>query len=491
MNLSTASAAGRAKEVGLRKTLGAERKSMITQFLFEALSHVVLAALFSVLLIYFVLPWFNMLAGKDLTLQIFTELWFIITMLFLVIVIGVIAGSYPALYLTAFDPVDVLKGKIRRAAKSGGFRQALVVGQFFISIGLITCTILVNQQLQFMQNRNLGIDKERSLVLTNTSRLDNNREAFKQELLNDSRVISASYSNFSIPGTNNVTVFQRPDRDFDYIMNLYYADHEHEDALGFEMEEGRFFDRNFPTDSSAIVINEAAVKELGFEDPVGKDIFYPGNNRTYRVVGVMKDFNFETLKNEIMPLAIMLINVNDGNANEMIVRFRTEDPREAVQLVESSWDKYSAGEPVDYTFLDDDFAKLFEQEQRLGNVFTAFTIIAIIIACLGLLGLSAYMAEQRTKEIGVRKVMGASVSSILWLLSIEFLKLISLSFVLAIPVSWYFMQNWLQDFSYRIDIDPIIFGFTAVITVIIVLLTISWQTLKAAHMNPVDSIQSE
>lgn len=491
MNLSTASATGRAKEVGLRKTLGAERKSMITQFLFEALSHVVLAALFSVILIYFVLPWFNMLSGKELTLQIFTEYWFIATMFGLILIVGAIAGSYPALYLTAFDPVDVLKGKITRAAKSGGFRQTLVVGQFFISIGLITCTILVNQQLQFMQNRNLGIDKEHSLVLTNTSRLDNDREAFKQELLNDTRIISASYSNFTVPGTNNVTVFQRPDRDFDYIMNLYYADHEQKDALGFEMAAGRFFSRDFPTDSSAIVINEAAVQELGFEDPVGRDIIYPGNNRTYRVVGVVKDFNFESLKNDIMPLAIMLIDVTAGNANEMIVRFRSEDPRQAVQLVEATWDKYSAGEPVDYTFLDDDFAKLFEQERRLGDVFTAFTIIAIIIACLGLLGLSAYMAEQRTKEIGVRKVMGASVPSILWLLSVEFLKLIGLSFILAVPVSWYFMRNWLQDFSYRIEIDPAVFAMTALLTLLIVFITISWQTLKAAQMNPVDSIQSE
>lgn len=487
MNLYTASASGRAKEVGLRKTLGAERKGMITQFLFESILYVLLATFLSILLIYFLLPWFNTLAGKELTLGIVTQPWFLVTLFGLVITIGLIAGSYPAFYLTAFSPADVMSGKIRKGARSSGFRSTLVVGQFFISIALIACTLLVNRQLQFMQNKNLGINKEHSVVLTNTSRLENNQNAFRDELMSDTRVLSASYSNFTIPGTNNVTVFQRPETDLDYMMALYYADHQHKDALGFEMAEGRYFDRDFPTDSTAIVINEAAVTEMGLDDPVGKEIIYPDDNRTYKVIGVMKDFNFESLRDEIMPLAIMLTDTS----NEMIVRFQSEDPRQAVNLIETTWDKYSNGEPVDYTFLDDDFDRLFRQEQRMGRVFMTFTIIAIIIACLGLLGLSAYMAERRTHEIGVRKVLGASVSSILGLLSIEFLKLIGIAFLLAIPVSWYFIHNWLQDFAYRIDVNPMIFVVTAGATLFIVLMTISWQTLKAALMNPVKSIRSE
>lgn len=488
MNLYTASAAGRAREVGLRKTLGAERNSMITQFLFESILYVFMAALVSFVLIYAILPWFNSLSGKELTLQILAAPWFLITLCGLIVGIGLIAGSYPAFYLTAFSPVEVLKGKINRGSRGSGFRSTLVVGQFFISIALIACTILVNQQLQFMQNKNLGFDKEQSVVLTNTSRLDNNRAPFKEELLSDTRILAASYSSFTIPGTQNITVFQRPETDLDYIMAMYFADHEHRDALGFEMAEGRYFSRDFPTDSLAIVINEAAVQELGMDNPIGKEIIFPGNNNNvYNVIGVMEDFNFESLRNEIMPLAIILTET----ANEMIVRFQSGDPRDAVNMIESSWDKYSGGEPVDYTFLDEDFDQLFRAEQRLGAVFTAFTVIAIFIACLGLLGLSAYMAERRTSEIGIRKVLGASVPSILGLLSVEFLKLTGIAFLFAIPVSWYFIQTWLQDFAYRTEISPLIFLFTAVATLIIVLVTISWQTLKAAFMNPIKSIRIE
>lgn len=488
MNLYTASASGRAKEVGLRKTLGADRNGMMAQFLFESILYVLLATVLSFLIIYLVMPWFNTLSGKTLTLQIFMEPWFLATLFGLVIIVGLIAGSYPALYLTAFTPVEVLKGKIRSGARSSGFRSTLVVGQFFISIGLIVCTIIVNQQLQFMQNKNLGFDKEQAIVLTNTSRLDNNQEPFKEELQADTRVIAASYTSFTIPGTQNVTVFQRPETDSDYIMALYYADHEHQQALGFEMAEGRYFSEDFPTDSSAIVINQAAVEELGLDDPIGQEIIYPGdNNKVYEVIGVMKDFNFESLRNEIMPLAIMLTETS----NEMIVRFQSEDPREAVHMIEDTWDRYSGGEPVDYSFLDDDFDQLFRAEQRLGAVFTAFTIIAIFIACLGLLGLSAYMAERRTHEIGIRKVMGATVPSILGLLSKEFLKLIGIAFVLALPVAWYFIQSWLRDFAYRTELDLMVFVYTAIATIAIVLVTISWQTLKAAFLNPAESIRVE
>ncbi len=494
MNLSTASAAGRAKEVGLRKTLGGERASMIRQFLFESVSYVIISAVISIGLMYLALPWFNNLSGKFLSLGILLEPWFIITFVGLILSVGLIAGSYPALYLTAFNPVDVLKGSVVKAAKGGRFRQVLVTAQFFISIGLIACTILVNQQLQYMQNRNLGINKEQSVVLTNMARLDGNQEAFKEALNSDSRIMSASFSNFTVPGTNNITVFQRPNQDTDYIMAVYFADYQHQEALEFEMIDGRYFSEDFPTDSTALVLNESAVVELGFEgSPIGEEIYFPGAATNpdelpmFTVVGVMKDFNFQSLRENIMPLAIGLTQT----ANEMIVRFRSEDPRESVDFIETTWAEFAANDPIDYTFLDDDFDALFRQEQRLGNVFTAFTVIAIIIACLGLLGLSAYMAEQRTKEIGVRKVLGASIPSILGLLSIEFLKLILISFVLAIPVSWYFVNSWLQNFAFRTEINPLIFVGTAILTLAIVLVTISWQTVKAASMNPVRSLKSE
>ncbi|HKK47154.1 MAG TPA: ABC transporter permease [Balneolaceae bacterium] len=487
MNLFTASASGRAKEVGLRKTLGSDRKSMVIQFLIEAMLYALLATLLSLIFVYLLLPWFNQLSGKSLGLGILTEPWFLTTLFGIVFLIGLLAGSYPAFYLTSFKPVEVLKGKASKGARSGGLRKTLVIGQFFISIGLIACTLLVNQQLRFMQNKKLGIDKKHSVVLTNTDRLGNNRKAFKDDLMSDSRVIAASYSNFTIPGTNNITVFKRRDRDQDYLMALYYADYEHKDALGFQMAAGRFYNRDFPTDTAAIVINQAAVKEMGFKDPIGHKIIFPDNKRTYKIIGVMKDFNFESLRNKIMPLAILLTK----ESNEMIVRFKAGDPHNEVTFLKKTWGKYSAGDPIDYSFLEDSFDHLFRQEQRLGSVFTAFTIIAIIIACLGLLGLSAYMAERRTQEIGIRKVLGASVPSVLRLLSTEFLKLIGIAFVLSVPVAWFIMQYWLQNFAYRITISPYIFLWTGGITLVVVLLTISWQTLRAAKMNPVQSIRTE
>lgn len=488
MNLSTASAAGRAKEVGLRKTLGSNRTAMMIQFLVESIIYVLLATLISFLLIWLVLPWFNQLSGKELTMQILTEPWLLGSLAGLVMLVGLLAGSYPAFYLTAFNPVDVLKGKIGNSASSGGFRRTLVVVQFFISIGLIACTLIVNQQLQYMQNKNLGIDKNHTVVLNNTSRLDNNRQAFKEELMSDSRVKAASYSNYTPPGTNNVTVLKLPNRDGDYLASVYYADYNHDEALGFEMAEGRYFNRDFATDSSAIVLNQVAVKELGLEDPVGKEVIYPGNNnKRYKVIGMIENFNFESLRKEIMPLAIMLTK----SGNNMAIRYNTGDTREMIELTETTWEKYSGGEPIDYSFLDQRFDQLFRQEQRLGSVFTAFTLIAIFIACLGLLGLSAYMAERRTQEIGIRKVLGASIPSILGLLSTEFLKLVGIAFLIASPVAWYFIRQWLQNFAYRIEVSPLVFVETAAATLVVVLLTISWQSLKAAYRNPVESIHTE
>ncbi len=487
MNLATASAAGRAKEVGLRKTLGSDRQSMIVQFLVESVLYVLMATVISFVILYLVMPWFNQLSGKNLDLLIYTEGWFLLTLSGLILVVGLIAGSYPAFYLTSFRPVDVLKGRISRGAKSGGFRRTLVVGQFFISAGLIICTLLVNNQLQYMQNKNLGINKEHTMVLTNTSRLGSNQEPFRQALVSDTRIKAASYSEFTIPGTNNVTVFQRPETNNDYLVMLYSADYYHHEVLGFEITEGRYFSRDFPTDTAAVVINQAAAQEMSLENPVGNELFFPSDQNTYKIIGVMKDFNFESLRNEIMPLVIMLTE----NANEMIVRFADGDPRGAVTLIGSIWNDHASGEPMDYTFLDDDFDKLFRQEQRLGSIFTVFTAIAIFIACLGLLGLSAYMTEQRTREIGIRKVLGASTFSILSLLSTEFLKLAGIAFVVSAPVAWYFMNNWLQNFAYRIEINFMAFIVSALITVFIVLITISWQTVRAARMNPVESIKTE
>jgi len=488
MNLATAGATARAREVGVRKTMGSGRSSMITQFLIESLFYVVIAVIISLQGVNLLLPWFNELSGKALTLQIFGEWWFIVSITGLTFFISLMAGSYPAFYLTSFEPVDVLKSNLFSGGERSAFRNKLVVGQFFISIGLILCTIIVYQQLDYMQNKNLGFSKERTVQISNATRLGQDRRAFKQSLLSESQIKAASYSPFSISVSNNFTGFSKPGDDKTYLMALTYADYDFAKTMQINMKEGRFFHRDFATDSTACVINEAAVEEMGLEDPVGKEItFLDNNNRNYRIVGVMENFNFESLRVEVRPMVMGLDEISDN----LYVRFAHKDPRDAISNIEEHWNSYSGGGPLTYSFIDEQFDALFRSEQRLGQVFGAFTLLAIFIACLGLLGLSAYTAEQRTREIGIRKVMGASVSSLLVLLNKDFIKLIGIAFLLAVPISWYFMQEWLRGFAYRTEMNAGVIFITILATLVVVIITVSWQSIKAATMKPVDTLQSE
>ena len=485
MNLSTARASARAKEVGLRKTLGSQRGGMIIQFLLESTVYVFFAIMLSLVMVYFSLPWFNQLAGKSITFGTFFDLQSILSLLGLLILLGLFAGSYPAFYLTKFKPTDVLKGEVRKGAKSGGFRRTLVVSQFFISIALISCTLLVNEQLQYMQNKDLGINKENTMVLKNTSRLGESQATFRESLMQLTDIKAASYASHSIPGYD-LSTFMRPrGAEEDQVIPMYRADWYQDDVLGFELKEGRYFNRDFKTDSAAVVINEEAAKAFNMKDPIGKQIDYQDDN--YEIIGIMENFNFQSVQNDIEPLVIFF----SQTSNEMLVHFQSDSPQEALTQIEATWEKYAGGVPLEYSFLETDFNQQFEQERRLSQVFTVLTIIAIIITCLGLIGLSAYMTEQRTQEIGVRKVLGASTKSIVSLLSKEFLKLTALAFALAMPVAWFVINTWLQNFAYRIEVGPKLFILTGIITILVVLLSISWQTLKAATMNPVKSIRTE
>lgn len=488
MNLSTARSAGRAKEVGLRKTLGSLRGQMIGQFLSESMLYSLITVLLALCMCYFLLPSFNFLAGKQLTMEIFRSPLFIGSLFVLVIFVGLVAGSYPAFYLTSFNAVEVLKGKVRGGMKSKGIRSTLVVFQFALSIFLIIFTAVVYQQISFMQERNLGFDKHNILKINNAWRLDKNMDAFKNAVDQQSGIVKSSYTNAAFPnGGNNTTVFKTASSEQDHIMTIYYADYDHQDVLKFELKEGRYFSKDFPSDSSAILINEAAVKEFGFTKPLEEELIYVDDGtQRLRIIGVFKDFNFESLKKSVRPLAIHLTAKSD----QLMIRY-SGSSAEAVSSVEKLWKKHAANEPFDFEFLDQNFDELFRSEQRMGQVFSVFSGLAIFIACLGLFALAAFTAEQRTKEIGIRKAMGATTTGLTILLSKEFTRLVIIAFIPAAAGAWYVVHNWLSGFAYRVDINPWIFAISGVVAILIAWLTVSFQSIKAAASNPVDSLRYE
>ena len=489
MNLSTARSAGRAKEVGLRKALGSLRGQMIGQFIAESILYSLLAVVLALIACYYLLPSFNLLSGKELGMEIFRTPLFIVGIIGLVLFVGVVAGSYPAFYLTSFSAVEVLKGKVRAGAKSKGIRSFLVVFQFGLSIFLIIFTVVVFQQIQFMQKKNLGIDKNNVLILGNTNRLGNNKEAFRNGLAQLTGISKISYTNNTFPGVNNTTVFKTGGSEQDHIMGVYYADYDHQDVLKFELKDGRYFSNEYATDSLAILLNEAAAREFGFTNPIGEEVLYNDNGSTfkkYKVVGVIKDFNFESFKDQVRPLSILLTQ----NSSNLLVRYEG-DPAEVIKNVEKLWRQNASSEPFEYTFLDESFDRLFRAEQRMGKLFSVFSSLAIFIACLGLFALAAFTTEQRTKEIGVRKSMGASVFNLSILLSKEFTKLVVIAFIPAAILAWYVSDTWLNSFAYRIDINPLVFVLSGIAAIVIAWLTVSYQSIKAATANPVNSLRYE
>ena len=489
MNLSTAKSSGRAREVGMRKTLGSLKSQLIGQFLIESMVYSFVAIAFATLVVAILLPQFNMLSGKDLSFDQLINPLMIAATIGLAILIGILAGSYPAFYLTSFKVTEVFKGSAAKGTKGGVIRGGLVVVQFAISILLIICTVLVYNQLQYTQNKNLGFDKEKVMVISNVDRLDKNRKAFKDALQSDANIVAASYSNSVIPGVNNTTIFRKPESEEDHIIGLYFADHEHVDVLGFEIVEGRNFSKDFPSDSLGMLVNEAIVDEMGWENPIGERLisFNGPEQQEITVVGVIKDFNFESLRDNIRPIMIRLGDFG----NDMTVRYSHDNPKEAVDLVESKWHEVAPNEPFEFAFLDERFDEMYRSEQRLGVLFTIFTGLAIFIACLGLFGLTAFTAEQRTKEIGIRKAMGASSFTIVRLLSTEFVKFIIIAFVLSIYPAYYFISGWLENFAYRIDINWWVFLLSGTLALIIALFTVSIQSIKASRLDPATTLRYE
>jgi putative ABC transport system permease protein len=489
MNLSTARSANRAKEVGVRKTIGAFRSRLIAQFIAESMIYSFISTILALAAMAMLIVPFNELAGKSLTLDLFLNPFFIVAIIAFTFLVGLIAGSYPAFYLTSFKPVDVLKGKVRAGFKNSTLRNTLVVAQFTISIALIIGSLVVYKQLTYMQEKDLGFKKENVIQLLHTWSLDKNAKAFKNELAQHPEFAAASYTNQTPPNITWSNAFRKGGSEQDYLLNVYHADHDQVNVMGFEMVQGRFFSRDFKSDTTAVVLNETAYKLMGFTQMEGSTVINYSNDKPYpmNIIGVVKDFNFETLRNDVKPMAFILSGEPNGS---IAIRLAKGNTVEQLHLLESIWKKYSS-DPFEYSFVDENYDALFRGEQRMSRIILIFTILTIVIASLGLFGLATYVAEQRAKEISIRKVMGASATQMLILLSKDFTILISIAFVIAAPLGWYFMNSWLEGFAYHVGIDASIIIIAGVTAMAIALITISFQSVRAARENPVKALKME
>lgn len=494
MNLSTAGASKRAKEVGIRKVMGSLKTQLIRQFLVESILISSLSLLVAIVLVYAFLPYFNEISGKELGFHLSQTFWLIPALIGIGLITGILAGSYPAFYLSSFKPVAVLKGRFSNSRQNSFFRNGLVVFQFFISISLIVGTTIVYNQLEYIQTKKLGYDKNQVMVLPEMWLLGDKQEVFKQRLLQDSRVVSVSTSGYVPAGDSyNNNFFVSPGgKSSEMIKTLRYdVDYDYISTLGMELVAGRNFSRSFGTDSSAVILNETAAMTFGWEsNGIGKVLTHRDNDGTVKmlnVVGVVKDFHFKSLHEKIAPLVMVL----GQGASTMIIKTKTGDVSGLISYMDKEWKSLKAEAPMAYSFLDDRFNNTYMAEQKTAKLLGVFALLTILVACLGLFGLSTFTAEQRVKEIGIRKVLGATESGIVALLTKDFLKLVAISFIISVPFAWWMMSKWLQDFAYRIDISIWVFVMAAGVAILITLITVSFKAIRAAVANPVRSLRAE
>lgn len=489
-NLATAAASQRAKEVGIRKVLGSNKNQLIYQFLAESFIATAISMGLAIILFSLALPVFNDLTGKELPLGYLLKTNTLLILAGLVFVIGLFAGGYPALFLSSFKPIAALKNKFSSAGKSKGVRSALVVFQFVVSAGLILATLIVNQQMEFIQNKNLGYEKDQMLVLRDSYLLGDKQAAFENKIINDARVEHVTQSAFvpAGPSDNSMSgVFLQ--QEFKRRMFVYNVDEQYIPTMGMKLTAGRNFSADFGSDSTNVIINERAAEILGFkEDPLGKILTRDTHDggQKLRVIGVVKDFHFKSLHKDIDPL-ILLNNPYGG----LIVRVKTAKMSAFIEDLNATWNSFNVQEPFSYSILDDSYKETYRAEQKMGSILNIFAFLTIFVACLGLFGLVTYTAEQRFKEIGIRKVLGSSILQIVALLSKDFLKLVLFSFIIAFPLGFYLMNKWLQDFAYRIEVSWQVFVLAALITLVIAFLTIAYKSIKAATANPVESLRTE
>ncbi len=499
MNLSTARSANRAKEVGLRKVMGARRSQLIRQFLGESLILTLFSIVIALILVYALLPTFNNISGKELTTGYFSNPYLLIGLTGLFLFAGLLGGSYPAFFLSAFRPVSVLQGKLKKGAKGSLLRIILVSLQFTVSIVLIIGIVIINKQLNFVHNQKLGYDKDQVIALrVRNEETQKKIEVVKNELLRHPDITHVSASSSLPLGRNSFTAHHVVGKPKDELIMLYsqIVDEDFLDTYKMKLLQGRNFSKDYSTDpGESIIINEAAAKRLGWIDnALGKEIeiFMSINSmKKYKIVGVVKDYHFQSLHEKIQPLVLYNANPHGGNYYRLSIRSKSKNIQAILSFIESKWREFDSKYPFEYVFLDDQYESLYRTEERLGQLFGYFTALAIIIGCLGLFGLSTFSAEQRTKEIGIRKVVGATIPNVILLLVREFTKWVFLAVFIAWPLGYFIMNKWLQNFAYRTKLGFDTFLLSALLALLIALLTVTYQAVKTALANPVDSLKYE
>ncbi|MGE5811211.1 MAG: ABC transporter permease [Ignavibacteria bacterium] len=494
-NLSTARSSNRTKEIGVRKTLGSSRQQLVKQFLTESVLMTLVAVFIAVILIEITLPYFNNLIGKNLSAGYLSNFFSIPSLIFFILLVGSFAGAYPAIFLSSFNPVKVLKKNISVNGKNSWLRNLLVVVQFAVSIALFIGTIIVYNQLEYISGKKLGFNKDQIIVVEKTDDIGKFMESFRTELLSIPGVKSASNSTtlFGKQFFNNT--YRKTGSNDNRIANVMYADYNLASAYELQITMGRYYSQEFGSDSTALVLNESAVKEFGVEgDPIGQQISNSFNGDeivNLTIIGVVKDFHYESLKQKISPLIIRLFNSDFLFGKYVSVKVTGNNIDKKLQQIKSVWHKFAGNQAFEYFFFDEDFAKLYTAEKRTSLIVAVFSVLAIFIACLGLLGLAAFTTEQRTKEVGIRKILGATVPGIILLLSKDFTKWVIIANLIAWPAAYFVMNKWLEDFAYRINIPLWSFVIAGVSALVIALITVSYQALKAAVTNPVKSLRYE
>lgn len=495
VNLATAKSASRAKEVGIKKVAGAGKTGLMAQFLGESLIIVTFATFLAVILVFALLPSFNQLTGKEISVGLLQSLSGMALLAGLIIFTGVASGFYPGFVLASFNPVDVLKGTLNPGSVSKKLRRLLVVFQFTVSIVIIIGSIIVYRQLNFLTNKDIGFNKNNLIIIRRADSFFRQRESFREQLLNMPGIENVGFSR-AVPGgvfNNNGFLKDEDPEKNTYLLNQTQVSYDFPQALGVQLVEGRFFSKEFGTDSTAILINEAAVKSLGLTDPIGKYILQPAGPQQFtrlKIIGVMKDFNIESMHKKITPVCFTVLG-NFGGDQFVTVRISGKDIPGTIKAIEQKWQTFTTTQPFQYDFFIDTWNNLYSSEMKTGKIFLLFSILAVFIACLGLLGLVTFITNKRTREIGIRKTYGASIRIVLRLLSKEVVYLILISSVIAYPIAFFGSQYWLEGFADKVNISPLIYLSATLLTLIIGWLSISYQTIKAAGYNPANALRIE